>query len=169
MSTIPKHRADSPKAGEAQLGAALPEGGRDLISEEGPEQDPELLEQLPAFELFFKTFGFKRVHGRVWGLLVLSDRPLSNKEVSSQLGISTGLTSTTINELVEWGALRSVFDPERRCHLHSAIGNTMSIVATILRRRGPARADAALDHRLVRDRRGGHAAGHELGRARAGR
>ena len=135
MSTIPKHRADSPKAGEAQLGAALPEGGRDLISEEGPEQDPELLEQLPAFELFFKTFGFKRVHGRVWGLLVLSDRPLSNKEVSSQLGISTGLTSTTINELVEWGALRSVFDPERRCHLHSAIGNTMSIVATILRRR----------------------------------
>lgn len=97
--------------------------------------DPELLEQLPAFELFFKTFGFKRVHGRVWGLLVLSDQPLSSKEVSGALGISTGLTSSTINELVEWGALQSLFDPERRCHLHAAIGNTMSIVATILRRR----------------------------------
>lgn len=109
------------------------------VTEEGaalvPGLDPELLEQLPAFELFFKTFGFKRVHGRVWGLLVLSEQPLSSKEVSTALGISTGLTSTTINELVEWGALRSLFDPERRCHLHTPVGNTMSIVATILRRR----------------------------------
>ena len=100
-----------------------------------PGLDPELLDQLPAFELFFKTFGFKRVHGRVWGLLVLSELPLSSKEVSQALSISTGLTSTTINELVEWGALRSIFDPERRCHLHTPVGNTMSIVATILRRR----------------------------------
>ncbi|MDF1800869.1 MAG: hypothetical protein P1V81_16980 [Planctomycetota bacterium] len=97
--------------------------------------DPELLEQLPTFELFFKTFGFKRVHGRVWGLLVLAGQPLSSKEIAAALGISTGLTSTTINELTEWGALRSSFDPERRCHLHGVVGNTMSIVATILRRR----------------------------------
>ena len=33
-----------------------------------PDPEPEL----PTFELFFKTFGFKRLHGRVWGLLVLS-------------------------------------------------------------------------------------------------
>jgi len=97
--------------------------------------DAELLEQLPAFETFFKTFGFKRVHGRVWGLLVLSGRPLSSKEISAAIGISTGATSTTINELTEWGALRSTFDPSRRCHLHSVVGNTLSIVATILRRR----------------------------------
>lgn len=114
--------------GETDVEAA---GGAELV----PGLDPELLDQLPAFELFFKTFGFKRVHGRVWGLLVLSELPLSSKEVSQALSISTGLTSTTINELVEWGALRSIFDPERRCHLHTPVGNTMSIVATILRRR----------------------------------
>ncbi|MDG1500045.1 MAG: hypothetical protein P8N31_03405 [Planctomycetota bacterium] len=97
--------------------------------------DPELLEQLPAFETFFKTFGFKRVHGRVWGLLVLAGKPLSSKEISAAIQISTGATSTTINELTEWGALQSTFDPARRCHLHSVVGNTLSIVATILRRR----------------------------------
>lgn len=120
--------SNGPTADEPQPTA---ESAAELV----PGLDPELLDQLPAFELFFKTFGFKRVHGRVWGLLVLSEQPLSSREVSQALSISTGLTSTTINELVEWGALRSLFDPERRCHLHTSVGNTMSIVATILRRR----------------------------------
>ena len=41
--------------------------------------DQALAAELPAFEQFFKTFGFKRVHGRVWGLLVLSGQPLSSR------------------------------------------------------------------------------------------
>ena len=97
--------------------------------------DPVLLEQLPTFEQFFKTFGFKRIHGRVWGLLVLSERPLSSKEISSALAISTGATSGCVNELAEWGAIRTEFDSGRRCHLHSPNGNTLSIVATVFRRR----------------------------------
>lgn len=97
--------------------------------------DQPLAAELPTFELFFKTFGFKRVHGRVWGLLVLSGQPLSSREVSSQLSISQGATSTTLNELREWGAVTSEFDSSRRCHLHSAVGNAISIVATVFRRR----------------------------------
>ena len=97
--------------------------------------EPKLAEQLPTFELFFKTFGFKRLHGRVWGLLVLADRSLSSKEIASALDMSQGSTSTTLNELSEWGAVRSVFDSARRCHLHEPVGNTMSIVATVFRRR----------------------------------
>ncbi len=97
--------------------------------------DEPLLAELPTFELFFKTFGFKRVHGRIWGLLVLSARPLSSKEISAQLGLSQGATSTTLNELSEWGAIQSTFDSSRRCHLHSPVGNALSIVATVFRRR----------------------------------
>ena len=94
-----------------------------------------LAEQLPTFELFFKTFGFKRIHGRVWGLLVLAGQPLSSKEIASALAISQGATSTSIHELSEWGAVVSEFDSARRCHLHSPVGNTLSIVATVFRRR----------------------------------
>ncbi|MEW6072050.1 MAG: hypothetical protein AB1726_05555 [Planctomycetota bacterium] len=97
--------------------------------------DHELLDELPVFELFFKTCGFKRVHGRVWGLLVLSNRPLSSKEISAQLGISQAATSTTLHELAEWGAITSTFESARRCHLHAPVGNTLSIVATVFRRR----------------------------------
>ncbi|HPF13891.1 MAG: hypothetical protein H6830_10170 [Planctomycetes bacterium] len=97
--------------------------------------DPELSEALTTFEAFFKSFGFKRVHGRVWGLLVLAGKPLSSKELVTELSISQGAASTTLNELIEWGAVMSTFDPNRRCHLHSPVGSTLSIVATVLRRR----------------------------------
>ena len=112
----------------------------DLVAKErqgdaAPVCDDALLAELPTFELFFKTFGFKRVHGRVWGLLVLSDRPLASKEISAELGLSQGATSTTLNELAEWGAIRSSFDSSRRCHLHAPVGNALSIVATVFRRR----------------------------------
>jgi DNA-binding transcriptional regulator GbsR (MarR family) len=97
--------------------------------------DAPLRSQLQTFEVFFKTVGFKRIHGRVWGLLVLAGQPLSSKEVGTELAISLGATSTTLHELAEWGAITSSFDSTRRCHLHAPVGNTLSIVATVLRRR----------------------------------
>ncbi|MEQ1891326.1 MAG: hypothetical protein ABL998_02190 [Planctomycetota bacterium] len=97
--------------------------------------DAELLAELPTFELFFKTFGFKRVHGRVWGLLVLASEALSSKDISAALSISQGATSEAVNELAEWGAIRTTFDSARRCHVHTPVGNALSIVATVFRRR----------------------------------
>ena len=40
----------------------------------------ELANELGTFESFFKTFGFKRVHGRVWGLLLELRLPLEGRE-----------------------------------------------------------------------------------------
>ena len=100
-----------------------------------PILEEALRAELPVFEQFFKTFGFKRVHGRVWGLLVLGGRPLSIREITEELGLSQGSTSTTLNELAEWGAITSEFDSSRRCNLHSPVGNALSIVATVFRRR----------------------------------
>jgi len=103
--------------------------------ESSPPVEPELLAELPTFELFFKTFGFKRLHGRVWGLLVLASEPLSSKDICHALSLSQAAASTTINELAEWGAIRSTFDSARRCNVHSPVGNALSIVATVFRRR----------------------------------
>lgn len=97
--------------------------------------DAELAAQLPTFEQFFKTFGFKRVHGRIWGLLVLIGRPLSAKEVQTGLSLSQGATSQALKELEEWGAITTEFDSLRRCHLHAPVSNTLSIAATVIRRR----------------------------------
>jgi hypothetical protein len=134
-----KHPLPAPHeaAEDGALASGLGEPVHDHDEDAGhcPSLDPELREQLVIFETFFKTFGFKRILGRVWGLLVLSGQPLSSKEVMSELGISQGAASTTLNELQEWGAVQTTFDNARRCHLHEAVGNTLSIVATVLRRR----------------------------------
>ncbi|HEX6882169.1 MAG TPA: MarR family transcriptional regulator, partial [Planctomycetota bacterium] len=95
----------------------------------------ELLDELPTFELFFKTFGFKRVHGRVWGLLVLAREPMTSKEICQALSISQAAVSEALNELAEWGAIRSTFDSARRANVHAPVGNALSIVATVFRRR----------------------------------
>jgi len=121
--------------------------------------DARLAEQLPTFELFFKTFGFKRIHGRVWGLLVLAGTPLSSKAISNTLEISQGATSNCLNELAEWGAIRSSFDSGHRCHVHAPVGNTLSIVATVFRRReqvvlGKLRTSVRGTLEYVRDRYG---------------
>src|SRR5262245_17629237 len=100
-----------------------------------PAVEPELLAELPTFELFFKTFGFKRVHGCVCGLLVLSRDLLASGDICQALALSQAATSTALNELAEWGAIRSTFDSARRCHVHSPVGNALSIVATVFRRR----------------------------------
>ena len=97
--------------------------------------DEALAAQLPNFEQFFKTFGFKRVHGRIWGLLVLAGQALSMREISDYLKLSQGATSTALTELTEWGTITSEFDSARRCQLHAPVSNTLSIVATVLRRR----------------------------------
>lgn len=97
--------------------------------------DEPLAQQLPTFELFFKTFGFKRIHGRVWGLIVLAGQPLASRDISKALSISQGSTSTSLTELAEWGMIATAFDADRRCQVHEPVGNTLSIVATILRRR----------------------------------
>ncbi len=97
--------------------------------------DEQLALQLPNFEQFFKTFGFKRIHGRIWGLLVLAGQPLSMREISDYLKLSQGASSTALTELIEWGTITSEFDSLRRCQLHAPVSNTLSIVATVLRRR----------------------------------
>ncbi|MSR60884.1 MAG: hypothetical protein EXS08_00360 [Planctomycetes bacterium] len=102
---------------------------------DAPAVDAELLAELPTFELFFKTFGFKRVHGRIWGSLVLASEPMASKDISQLLSLSQAATSGALNELGEWGAIRTTFDSARRCHVHSPIGNALSIVATVFRRR----------------------------------
>ncbi|MEM6672569.1 MAG: hypothetical protein AAF726_06970 [Planctomycetota bacterium] len=121
--------------------------------------EPELAGEIGTFESFFKTFGFKRIHGRVWGLLVLAGQPLSAKEIVHELSISQGAASTTINELVEWGAVTSTFDSSRRCNVHEAVGNTLSIVATVLRRReqvafGHFKVGATRMLEIIRERNG---------------
>jgi DNA-binding transcriptional regulator GbsR (MarR family) len=80
-------------------------------------------------------WGFKRNMGRLWGILYLSDRPLSAPEIQSRLQLSSGAVSMTLNELTRWGVVKKVWlQGERRDH-YAAEGNFWKMISRVFNER----------------------------------
>jgi len=109
----------------------------------------ELREELFGFEEFLKQIGFKRIHGSVYGLLVMADRPLSSAEIEEELELSQSAVSQTLKKLIDYKAVISVHDREQNCLVHSAADNTLDIVASVLRKR---EADQIRNYKLTAQR-----------------
>jgi len=54
-------------------------------------------------------FGLNRFVAQLYGILYMSDRPLSLDEISERLGASKGNVSINIRELERWGAVRKIW------------------------------------------------------------
>ena len=99
--------------------------------------DKKLLKEIPIFESFFNQFGFKRVDGAVYGLLVLSESPLNALQIEKNLKLSQSAVSQSLKVLKYYGAVES-FDEkrkERRCQIHTAREDSLKIVASIFKKR----------------------------------
>src|SRR5699024_2798703 len=57
---------------------------------------------------FIAWWGFRAIHGRVWTLLALLDRPLAQRDIAELLGVSRGLISGAITELEDWNLVERV-------------------------------------------------------------
>ncbi|MEL6179965.1 MAG: hypothetical protein AAFS10_13485, partial [Myxococcota bacterium] len=78
-------------------------------------------------------WGFKRVQGRIWTFIALSDRPRAQVEVAEQLQISKSLVSLTISELAEYNLVRPISD--RRGAPYEATLDIWPVVSDVLRSR----------------------------------
>ncbi len=97
--------------------------------------DKQLLDELPIFETFFKKIGFKRIEGAIYGLLVLADKGLSSEEIEHALNLSQSAVSQALKNLTHFGAIETYNDRESRVKIHTAKADSLSIVATIFRKR----------------------------------
>ncbi len=97
--------------------------------------EPELLGELTVFENFLSRFGFKKIDGAIFGLLVLSKRPVSSEEIQSILEISQSAVSQSIKKLDMYGAVESVEQRGTRTKLHKAKDDGLAIVASVFRKR----------------------------------
>jgi len=95
----------------------------------------DLNDELLGFEEFLKQIGFKRIHGSVYGLLVMADRPLSSAQIEEELELSQSAVSQALNKLTDYKAVISVHDREQNCLVHAAADNTLDIVASVFRKR----------------------------------
>jgi DNA-binding transcriptional regulator GbsR (MarR family) len=101
--------------------------------------EPELLEELPAFENFLNQIGFKRVEGSVYGLLVLSPVSLTSVEIEKTLGLSQPAVSNALKVLSHYGAVVSrdikKEKVDRRVKVHTVKEDSLSIVSSVFRKR----------------------------------
>jgi DNA-binding transcriptional regulator GbsR (MarR family) len=97
--------------------------------------ETDILKELPQFEVFFGRMGFKRIDGAVYGLLVLAERPLTSEEIEETLTLSQSAVSLSLKTLAQFGAITTRDSRETKAKLHSAKEDSLSIVASVFRKR----------------------------------
>jgi DNA-binding transcriptional regulator GbsR (MarR family) len=100
--------------------------------------EPEILKELPSFEIFFGRMGFKRIDGSIFGLLVLAKKPLRSEEIEQILNLSQSAVSLSLKTLTTFGAIETIGDRDNRdtkARLHLAKEDSLSIVASVFRKR----------------------------------
>ncbi len=98
--------------------------------------EPEVLKELPHFEMFFNRIGFKRIDGSVFGLLVLAKKSLTSEEIEEALNLSQSAVSLSLKTLAHFGAIETRDSRENsKAKLHSAREDSLNIVASVFRKR----------------------------------
>ena len=95
----------------------------------------EELKYIPIFENFLKKIGFKRIDGAIFGLLVLSEKPLTSPEIENTLNLSQSATSTSLKTLAHYGAIETIESREKRAQIHSAKLDMLAVVSAIFSKR----------------------------------
>jgi DNA-binding transcriptional regulator GbsR (MarR family) len=76
-----------------------------LVDPHGLSFSPEELEFIEAVGLHFDTLGLPRIGGRIFGLLVISPRPLLLDEIAGTLNISRASVSVNTRVFIANGAM----------------------------------------------------------------
>jgi DNA-binding transcriptional regulator GbsR (MarR family) len=99
---------------------------------------PDTLEQrigqvCDAIGAFIEYWGFKAIHGRIWGLLALRNSPMTQAQVAKTLGVSRALVSSAMAELTDYGLVRAT-SPARNTP-YEAVMDIWPTISDVLRSR----------------------------------
>ncbi len=78
-------------------------------------------------------FGFNRFVAQLYGVLYMSDKPLSLDDITERLGASKGNVSINIRELEKWGAARKVWIKGSRKDYYEAELDIKKIISSKLK------------------------------------
>lgn len=79
-----------------------------------PRLTPELTRFIAGMGLYFENQGIPRIGGRILGLLMIADQPLSAEDLASVLQVSRGSISTNFRMLLPSGMVEKVALPGDR-------------------------------------------------------
>lgn len=113
----------------------------------------QLTPMIESFILHFgemgSRWGFNRTVGQMYGLIVLSDTPLSANDIVEALSISRGNVSMGIKELQSWRLLQIKHLPGDRKEYYVAAGTIIEMARRVMEERKRREIDPTLT--LLRD------------------
>lgn len=83
---------------------------------------------------FIRYWGFKKIHGKIWCLLFLSDEPLDASQLIEKTGVSKALMSQSLAELLEYKVV-VVLDESKKKKRYITNQNILSVITSVLRQR----------------------------------
>lgn len=96
---------------------------------------PEIDEVAGRVGEFIQYWGFKRIHGKIWTHLFLSDVPLDATTLVKRLKVSKALISFSIHDLLEYNVIRQVARGRGRTVLYEASPDVTGVILNVLRLR----------------------------------
>lgn len=88
-----------------------------------------------AIGKLMEFWGFRKTLGRIWALLYLESEPLSAADIGSRLKLAAGTVSMSVNELLQWGAIRKVYREGERRDFYEAESDLWRLITGVLRAR----------------------------------
>ncbi len=80
-------------------------------------------------------WGFKKIHGRLWTHIYLSDEPLDAGQLMQRLRVSKALISLSINDLLRQEVIVESAKSSRGTQTYVANPNVLDVIQNVLRRR----------------------------------
>ena len=101
-----------------------------------PQVLPQELEEL-ANEVgdFICYWGFKRIHGRLWTHIYLSQNPLDAGQLMHRLKVSKALISLSLNDLLKFDVILEHGKSTRGTQVYVANPDVLDVILNVLRRR----------------------------------
>lgn len=84
---------------------------------------------------FIKYWGFKEIHGRIWVHVYLAPKPITAKELTQRLGVTKGLVSTALSELLAYQVIEKVHLGDARSPGYQSTTDLVEVIYNILRNR----------------------------------
>jgi DNA-binding transcriptional regulator GbsR (MarR family) len=99
-------------------------------------KNQELVSKLAeSIGFFIEYWGFKSIHGRIWALIYLSERPISTPEIVKQLNVSKGLVSFAINDLLKFELIASAGKTTHGAVTYYSLEDVAGVVRKVLKER----------------------------------
>lgn len=94
------------------------------------EELDKLAEEIGAF---IRYWGFKRIHGKIWTHLYLSDVPLDAGTLMRRLNVSKALMSLSLHDLLEYDVIREAGKSEKGTQVFVPNMDLIGVILNVLR------------------------------------